>query len=162
MSKALFILAAGFLSVGNISTYAQNSKFNFKLGKEYDLPRKTQDLAFFGNEKDGLVNLSIKKEELIVVRFNPETLSKSLEQKIDLDVTRNFNSEILADFGNNNYFWLHSDWDKSSETEMLFYDKINVQTGRIAEANQKMFETSKIAGIKAPSGFYSAKTTDKY
>ncbi|HTE24346.1 hypothetical protein [Flavitalea sp.] len=162
MTKPLFLLAAGFLSISYTGAYAQNSKFNFKLGQEYDLPRKTEDLAFFGNEKDGLVNLSIKKEELIVVRFNPKTLNKSLEQKIDLDVTRNFNSEILADFSNNNYFWLHSDWDKSSETEMLFYDKINVQTGKIAEANRKMFETSKIAGSKMPRGFYGAKTTDKY
>src|SRR5687767_9373867 len=119
MTKPLLVVFAGLIS---FSSYAQNNKFNFKLGEEYDLPRKTEDLAFFGNEKDGLVNLSIKKEELIIVRFNPKTLSKSLEQKIDLDVTRNFNSEIMADFSSNNYFWLHSDWDKSAGTEMLFYD----------------------------------------
>ncbi|RYY14360.1 MAG: hypothetical protein EOO04_30330, partial [Chitinophagaceae bacterium] len=141
---------------------AQSKKFDFKLGQEYDLPRKTNDLAFFGNEKDGIVNLSIKKEELIIVRFNTKNLGKTMEQKIDLDVTRNFNSEILADFSNNNYFWIHSDWDKSNETEMLFYDKINVQTGKIAEANKKMFESSKIAGSRTPTGMFSSKATDKY
>jgi len=159
MIKHLALITACLVS---ISLNAQSDRFNFKLGQEYDLPRNTQDLAFFGNEKDGIVNLSIKKEELIIVRFNAKTLNKSLEQKIDLDVTRNFNSEILADFSNNNYFWLHSDWDKSSETEMLFYDKINVQTGKIAEANHKMFETTKIAGNKISRGLYGAKTTDKY
>ena len=159
MTKHLLLITACFFSV---SLNAQSDKFSFKLGQEYDLPRKTEDLAFFGNEKDGIVNLSIKKEELIIVRFNAKTLNKSLEQKIDLDVTRNFNSEIMADFSNNNYFWLHSDWDKSSEAEMLFYDKINVQTGKIAEANHKMFETTKIAGNKTARGFYGAKTTDKY
>jgi hypothetical protein len=159
MTKTLALMAATFFTLG---ANAQNSKYTFKLGQEYDLPRKTQDLAFFGNEKDGLVNLSIKKEELIIIRFNAKTLNKSMEQKIDLDVTRNFNSEIVADFNNNNYFWIHSDWDKSSETEMLFYDKINVQTGKIAVANQKMFETSKISGSATPKGFYGAKITDKY
>jgi hypothetical protein len=159
MTKPVLILTATLL-LG--SAYGQSPKFNFKLGQEYDLPRKTSDLAFFGNEKDGLVNLSIKKEELIIVRFNAKTLDKSMEQKIDLDVTRNFNSEILADFSNNNYFWIHSDWDKSSEAEMLFYDKINVQTGKITEPNKTMFQTTKIAGSKTPRGFYSMKTTDKY
>ena len=158
MNKSIILLTSTLLS---LAASAQ-SKFNFKLGQEYDLPRKTSDLAFFGNEKDGLVNLSIKKEELIVIRFDAKSLNKSMEQKIDLDVTRNFNSEILADFSNNNYYWLHSDWDKGSDAEMLFYDKINVQTGKISEANKLMFQTAKIAGDATPRGFYGVKVTDKY
>jgi hypothetical protein len=159
MTKYLIHLAAYLLSVG---LCAQNSKFNFKLGQEYDLPRKTQDLAFFGNEKDGIVNLSIKKEELIITRFNTKSLDKTLEQRIDLDATRNFNSEILADFSNNAYYWIHSDWDKSNGSEQLFFDKINVQSGKITDPNHKMFETTKIAGSRSVRGFYSFKTTDKY
>ena len=58
-----FRLLSLALLVSSIS-YAQSKKFAFKLGDEYELPRKTEDLAFFGNEKDGIVNLSLKKEEL--------------------------------------------------------------------------------------------------
>ena len=143
--------------------YGQSSKFSFKLGTEYELPRKTEDLAFFGNEKDGIVNLSLKKEELIILRFDANKLNQTIEKKIDLqEATRNFNSETVVDFSNNNYYWIHSDWDKDNEKEILYHDKINVGTGKIEEANRRMFETTKIAGVRATRGFYSFKSTDKY
>src|ERR1700736_1894177 len=104
------LLAAVFLI--SLVSFGQTKKFSFKLGEEYELPRKTEDLAFFGNDKDGIVNLCLKKEELIIVRFNPKTLAKTTEQVVDLDVTKNFNSELVVDFNNNNYYWLHSDWDR--------------------------------------------------
>lgn len=155
-----------FLSIallGSSMSFGQSKKFAFKLGDEYELPRKTEDLAFFGNEKDGIINLSLKKEELNIVRFNPKTLGKTMEQRIDLDVTKNFNSELVADFNNKSYYWLHSDWDKSSKEEILYYDKIDVANGKIAQPNIKLFSTTKIAGAyKQLTGFYSYKTTEKY
>ena len=144
-------------------SYGQSKKFSFKLGDEYELPRKTEDLAFFGNEKDGIVNLSLKKEELNIVRFNPKTLTKTMEQRIDLDVSKNFNSELVADFYNNNYYWLHSDWDKSNKEEGLYYDKIDVTNGKITQSNMPLFTTTKIAGdYKQTIGLYNYKTTEKY
>ena len=152
-----------FICLLSILSFGQNNKFSFKLGMEYELPRKTEDLAFVGNEKDGIVNLSIKKEELIIVRFDTKTLNKTIEKKIDLpEATKNFLSEQVVDFNNNNYYWLHSDWDKGNENEILYYDKIDVSTGKIAEANHKIIETTKIAGQTTLRGFYSYKTTSKY
>jgi len=143
--------------------YGQNKKFNFTLGTEYELPRKTEDLAFFGNDQDGIVNLALKKEELNIVRFDPKTLKKTMEKVIDLpEVTKNFNSEEVA-IMQNNYYWLHSDWDKGSEKEMLFCDKIDVATGKITDANQKMFETTKLGGDDVKlTGFYRYKLAGKY
>ena len=144
-------------------SYGQSDKFSIKLGSEYELPRRTEDLAFFGNEKDGIVNLSLKKEELIILRFNANTLKQTIEKKIDLqEATRNFNSEMVVDFSNNNYYWIHSDWEKDGGKEILYYDKIDVGTGKIAEANHKMFEATKMAGVAQARGFYSFKSTDKY
>ena len=158
--KAFFFLCVSLLS---LASFGQSKKFDFKLGSEYELPRKSEDLAFVGNEKDGIINLSLKKEELIIVRFDPKTLNKTIEKKIDLpDATRNFNSEDVIDFNNQNYYWLHSDWDKSSGTEYLYYDKIDVNEGKISESNHKIIETTKIAGASAVRGFYSFKTVDKY
>jgi hypothetical protein len=143
-------------------SFAQSKHFTFKLGSEYELPRKTEDLAFFGNDKDGIVNLSLKKEELSIVRFNASTLNKTFEQKIDLDVTRNFNSEVVVDFNNGNYYWIHSDWDKESEAELLYYDKIDVATGKLKDANKKMLQTTRLAGVPASMGWYSFKIDNKY
>jgi hypothetical protein len=158
MKTLLLVPACLFaaLSYGQVS-------FNFQVGTEYELPRKTEDLAFVGNEKDGIINLSLKKEELNIVRFNTSTLKKTMEQRIDLDATRNFNSEIVTDFDNGGqYYWIHSDWDKGSGTEMLLYDKIDVSSGKITESNKKMIETTKLSGIPSATGFYSFKIDGKY
>jgi len=155
------LLASAFLS--STLSYGQSKKFSFKLGEEYELPKKNTDIAFFGNDKDGIVNLSLKKEELDITRFNAKNLSKTMEQKIDLDVTKNFNSEEVTDFNSNAYFWIHSDWDKGSEKEMLFYDKIDIVKGKISESNHKMLESTKMAGtVTNGRGLYSYKLVGKY
>ena len=144
-------------------TNAQSKKFTFKLGTEYELPRKAEDLSFFGNDKDGIVNMGLKKDELTILRFDPKTLVQTTEKVIELpERTKNYNSETVIDF-NENYYWLHSDWDKSAETEMLYYDKIDVVSGKIIESNKKLFDAAKIMGSGAAmTGFYRYKMTNKY
>jgi hypothetical protein len=157
--KYCFLLSVCFLSV---FSYGQSKKFTFKLGSEYSLPRKSNDLSFLGNDRDGIVNLALKKEELSILRFDPKTLNKTSEKQIELpEKTKNFNSEMLVDFGSN-YYWIHSDWDKSSETEYLYYDKVDVANGKITETNKKMLQATKIAGTITASGFYQFKTGNKY
>lgn len=152
------------LSLLSSVTYAQSNKFTFKLGDQYELPRKTEDLAFFGNDKDGIINLSIKKDELNVIRFDPIKLTQTDDKVIPLDVTRNFNSETLTSFGNGNYFWIHSDWDKSNEQELLYADKIDVQSGKFISNNNTINQTTKISGEGGFVGFVIGytKVTDKY
>ncbi|HMJ48191.1 MAG TPA: hypothetical protein VK498_12740 [Ferruginibacter sp.] len=157
--KILSLVLFSFLSV---ISYAQSKKFSFKLGSEYSLPRKSEDLSFFGNEKDGIVNLSLKKDELNISRFDPKSLNQTVEKTIELpELTKNFNSETVVDFGTN-YYWLHSDWDKDAEKEFLYYDKVDVVTGKITAANNKMIEATKMAGTAFTTGFYSYKIGNKY
>jgi hypothetical protein len=156
-------LLLALLSFSTTLSFAQSKKFTFKLGTEYELPRKAEDLSFFGNDKDGIVNMGLKKEELTILRFDPKTLAQSTEKTIELpEMTKNFNSEGVVDF-NGNYYWLHSDWDKSSETESLFYDKVDVVSGKITQSNKKLFDATKIAGSMAVmTGFYRYKMAGKY
>ena len=157
--KYLLLVVVSLLS---LCSYGQSKKFTFKLGTEYELPRKSEDLSFFGNDKDGIVNLSLKKDELNISRFDPKSLNQTGEKKIELpELTKNFNSETVAAFGAN-YFWIHSDWDKSAEKESLYYDKVDVVSGKITASNTKMIETTKIAGTLVTSGFYQFKVTNKY
>ena len=158
--KHLILAVASLLTT---ATFAQSKKFTFKLGSEFELPRKSEDLSFFGNQKDGIVNLSLKKDEMIIVKFDGKTLEQSGEKTIELpDVTKNFNSEIITEFNNGTYFWLHSDWDKSSETESLYYDKLDVTGAKLTGNNTKMFETTRLSGDLASTGFYQMKVANKY
>lgn len=151
------------LCLAAVTGFSQTKKFTFKVGSEFELPRKSNDLSFIGNDKDGIINLSYKKKELSIVRFDSKSLNQTADQQVELEeATKNFNSEVLVDFGTD-YYWVHSDWDKGEETESLYYDKIDIAKGRIAATNQKMFQTTRIAGDLVRTGyFYSAKVDNKY
>ena len=156
-------LLLAIVALASTASFAQSKKFTFKLGSEFELPRKSEDLSFFGNQKDGIVNLSLKKDEIIIVKFDSKTLEKSDEKTIALaDVTKNFNSEIITEFRNGNHFWLHSDWNKDDKVETLYYDKLDVSGARLTTNNNKMFETTKLAGDLTSTGFYQMKVDNKY
>ena len=158
--KHLILAAATLLTT---TAVAQKNKFTFKLGSGYELPRKSEDLSFFGNQKDGIVNLSLKKEELTIVKFDGKSLEQSSEKVIALpDATKNFNSEVVTDFTNNNYYWLHSDWDKDSQAEYLYYDKLDIGAAKLTNQNTKMFETTRLSGDLTSTGFYQFKVDNKY
>ena len=71
MKNLLFAVAVFFTT----AIFAQSKKFTFKLGSEFELPRKSEDLSFFGNQKDGIINMGLKKEELTILRLDPQTLT---------------------------------------------------------------------------------------
>ncbi|MEO6491033.1 MAG: hypothetical protein ABIO04_13910 [Ferruginibacter sp.] len=169
MNKCLLLFALLFSC---IFSFAQNKKFTFKLGAEYELPKRANDLGFYGSQSEGIVNLFLKKKELNIFSFNAKTLSQSGEKEIPLDITANHNNEGVVNF-ENNFFWLHSDWDKSAKEESLYFDKIDVKTGTMTETNKKLFSSTKIAGEYGGGGFsmfggfggpgsYSGKTVGKY
>ncbi|MFT3701930.1 MAG: hypothetical protein QM802_06160 [Agriterribacter sp.] len=156
------ILVAIFCTF-SILSYSQSKKFQFKTGSEYGLPRKAEDLSFFGNDEDGIVNLSLKREALYFTRFDPKTLTQTDERIINLpEATGNMNSEMVVDF-NKNYYWLMSDWDKDAQLESLYAVKVDVKNGKLSEKNQKLIETTKMAsnGL-AGRGFYRFKQVEKY
>ncbi len=103
---------------------------------------------------------------LTIFSFNPQNLSQTGEKEIELDVTGNYNDEGVVNMGNN-FFWLHSDWDKKAEEESVYYDKLDVKTGKIIETNKKLFSASKIAGEYMGGGAWGMwgggyKTANKY
>ncbi|MBI3883632.1 MAG: hypothetical protein HY305_05320, partial [Sphingobacteriales bacterium] len=146
--KYLLVLCTCMVS---LSGFSQSKKISFKLGSEYELPKRAADLAFFGNAQDGIVNLALKKDNLSITRFDPSTLNQTNGKEIQLaEATKYFVSEKVIDFGNK-YFWIHSDWDKDAGKEFLYYDQIDVLSGKIASSNNKMLETTKMTREAAPS-----------
>jgi hypothetical protein len=103
---------------------------------------------------------------LNIVRFDPQSLSQTSEKRIELpEATKNFNSETVTEFDNKEYYWIHSDWDKESKTETLYYDQLDIVSGKLASTNNKMFETARIAGDYITGngfGFNQVKIDNKY
>ena len=146
-----------FLSLLSGSICAQEKKFMVKMGATYELPRKADNLAFFGNEKDGIVNLSIKDNELNILRFNPRTLALAGEHVIEIpDATRNMVSEIVINHGND-YYWLRSDFQKSGKKDLLYSQKIDVVKGNTVGERLLMIESEKLDGYKVRKTGFSPK-----
>lgn len=143
------VLAAGCLVSG--LAFGQK-KFTFKLGQEYSLPKKSDDLAFIGNNEDGIINLSLKKDELYITRFDGKTLKTTSEKEVALDdATRNMNSEVVVEFGNK-YYWLNSDWDKSAKIEYLYATEIDINKGVVNNKRQTLVQSEKLSGKLVQSG----------
>ena len=53
----------------SFSSFSQSTEFTFKMGSEFIIPWSTQDLAFVGNEKEGIVNILLDKKKLNIIRF---------------------------------------------------------------------------------------------
>ena len=140
--KYVFLIALTFFTAASIG---QSKKFSYKLGEEYEIPKRSEDMGFFGTQTSGIVNLFLKKDILSIFNFDPKNLGQTGEKEIEMDLTRNFNNEGIVNFGND-FYWLHSDWDKSAKEESLFYDKIDVKTGKITVANKPLLTSTKIAG----------------
>lgn len=133
------------ISLLSTLSYAQSNKFTFKLGTEYDLPRKTDDLSFIGNEKDGIVNLSTKNDQLSLLRFDYNSLKQTDEKVIPIEEkSKYFVSETLVDFGTK-YYWLHSDYDKSSQTEFLNYNTVDIKNATVSSPKKSLIEAKKLA-----------------
>jgi hypothetical protein len=159
--KYSLLLAIYFLPA---FSYGQSKKFSFNLGSDYNLSKRSYDLSFFGNEKDGIVNLSLTGNKMYITRFEPNTLSPAVEKMIEIPgLGKNFNKETVVNF-DTNYFWVFSDWNKKEEREYLYYDKIDVVSGKIMSSNNKMIETTKM-GLSfemTEYGYPSIQSSSKY
>lgn len=131
--------------MATLFSYSQKSNLKFKLGDEYHLPRKAEDIGFTGNEKFGMVNLSVNDDKLFINRFDIATLNKISEEELKMNTSSRMNSETLVDFGSGFCYWIYSDWDKKNDKKLLFYDKIDIAKGQMAEADHKINETTRIA-----------------
>ena len=83
--KSVFLIA---LSCFTAITFGQSNKFSFKLGSEYEIPRKSEDLGFYGTQATGIVNLFLKDDLLTILSFNPKTLNQTREKQIEMDLSR--------------------------------------------------------------------------
>lgn len=131
------------------------------MGATYELPRKSDNLAFFGNENDGIINLSIKDDELNILRFNPKTLQLSGEKTIEIpNATRNLVSEIVINHGKN-YYWVRSDFKKPGKKDLLYCQQIDVVKGNVIGEPTLILESEELVGSKVrKTGFRPKWKTD--
>lgn len=127
--------------------FCQGKPFTYKFGAEFEVPRNSYDFIFYGNDRDGIANLSIKNDKYSIFKFNRNTCALESEKVVEvIDSSTIGNSEIIAELGNN-YYRIYSYSHRLQETDYLFYDKIDLGTSSVTLANQKMIQTDRIVAM---------------
>jgi hypothetical protein len=93
--KYVFLIALTFFTVASIG---QSKKFSYKLGEEYEIPKRSEDMGFFGTQTSGIVNLFLKIYSAFSILTQKPQANRRKE--IEMDLTRNFNNEGIVNFGN--------------------------------------------------------------
>lgn len=152
------------LSLITTLAYPQQTKFSFAMGDEYLVPWSAMNREFVGDESFGIAEIYTNLKKLTIVKFDPKSLNKTSENTIDLPgMSKTYRAERVVNPGDN-YYWLHSEWDNDSESELLYADKIDIASGKITESNKKLIQASKMAGyyIERPSGPFYVKYNFDY
>ncbi len=158
MKYAFFFL---FIAISFLS-YGQNKNFNFKFGEAYTAPSKVEDLSFFGNDRNGIIDVYSNDAKLTIVRFDPKTLKSKGEKTIEIpDASKNFNSEAAVSL-NGNCYWIHSDWNRGDQKELLAYNKIDVEKGALIPGSNNIVEAGRMVADMIPAGIYQSKAVNKY
>lgn len=142
MKKKLYLLGAIVLLV-SLSSYPQTAD----LGDVYSLPKKHMDAGFYGNPKDGYVNISVKPgEDLTIQHFSPD-LKLTKERSISSDsFPKDYVIEKIIVMGGK-CFLLYSTEDYE---ERLWAQEINLKNGAlIGKARQIAGSKEKIKGLPA-------------
>ena len=128
---------------------AQTKKVSFKLGPGYDVPEVYAASNFWVSENGtpSLVTFPVKKKAINIAIFDPASLSMKRESSIDLNNFSKTNvNDGFIDFGTD-YYWIHSDWDKVNGIELLYADKLDINSGKFTTTNNLINKTSRLTGL---------------
>ncbi len=160
-------LLLSILSLLFLTAFTQENdpakRFNVAWGSPFEFQKKYEDLGFYSNMKDGIIQVSIKQtKDVLIQRFDIDKLRQSSEFNIDLSKMPDHFTPDLFCMLKGNFYMFYSTWDKAKEKEHLFADKIDLVKGRFAEDPQTLIEADKISGDLIATGFYKFSTANKY
>jgi len=152
----IFCLIPAFgISQGNA-----DNNFEVKVGKPYRMVD-----SYYNNylvHEDVLLNFKWVKDDVIVEKFNTNTLSM-VSTKTYSDFPDKFvieNIEILKD----KCFFYYSLWDKKNENEQLFCRELDINKGTFIDKGKLLFKVDgKVTGMMAGNGrLYGIQVVDKF
>lgn len=159
--KHLFqlVIICLFPLLGISQTNAENN-FDIKVGKPYRMVDSQYNnyLVY----EDVLLNFKWVKDEVIVEKFNTNTLAiestKTYSDFPDRFVIENI--EILKD----KCYLYYSLWDKKDETEQLFCRELDINKGTFHDISKLLFKVKgKVTGTMAGNGrMYGIQIVDKF
>ncbi len=148
------------IPVFGISQSNADNNFEVKVGKPYRMVD-----SYYNNYlvyEDVLLNFKWVKDDVIVEKFNTNTLSM-VSTKSYGDFPDNFvieNIEILKD----KCYLYYSLWDKKNENEQLFCRELDINKGTFIDKGKLLFKVhGKITGMLAGNGrLYGLQIVDKF
>jgi hypothetical protein len=144
-------------------TKSPADEFKVTWGTPYEIPKKYEDLGYLSNLEDGILQISAKLTmNVIIQRFDLQRLSPTNRITIDLSRKPDYFVPDMFTSINSEFYMIYSTWDKGTEREHLFADKIDLKKGTFAENPKELIIAKKIAGELIATGFYKFSTGNKY
>lgn len=164
--KNLVLIISTFILLSALS-YAQTKEItgDFKVvwGTPYEIPKKYDDRGYFGNMKDGIVQISMKPgKELIIQCFDPAKLALTKQDVIDITKMPSGFIADLFTMHKGQFYMFYSIWDKPRKKEQLYIQKIDITKGSLSGNAQMLVEADKIAGEYIQTSRFSVEKANKY
>lgn len=133
---------------------AGDPKLKIDWSQEYLLPKKHADIGFIGNPKVGYTQMGYQlKKSLSLQHFSPD-LNLESTNTIDLKgFPAGLINEGVIQFAGKTY-WAYSTWEKSTTTERLFLQELDLESGSTTGEATQLTETGKLTGDMFATGFY--------
>jgi hypothetical protein len=114
-------------------------------GEEYEFPKGSSDIGFFGDSEHGYVQVSHREHrKLTFQRFDKE-LKLSTEREIDLEEMPNdYESEMITELGGK-YYWIFSTYQKKDKQESVYRQELDLENGSFKGAAVQIMQMDKIA-----------------
>ncbi|MBS1686812.1 MAG: hypothetical protein JSS76_18890 [Bacteroidetes bacterium] len=158
MKRTLVLLVASFYVCVSI---AQNNAVKISWSEEYEIPKKHEDLGFFGNPLDGYVDISQQRgKDLTIQRFNAD-LKYTDQSEVSLStLPKNYMIEKIMEM-DQHYYVFYSTYD--ADVERLWSLEVDVKSGAVKGAPVKIAESKeKLAGQLVMTGFYQMQVAGKW
>lgn len=130
------------------------SRIKYEFGEPYKFPKKHREIAFYGNETEGLHQVSMRKgKDIIVQSFKKAPYSLQAEKDIDISgMERAISPERFTVLKTKKYFWLYSYWDRENEKEQLFVRMYDPKSRKLVTKPEKLIQCERLAGSFAGYG----------
>ncbi|MCW3125537.1 MAG: hypothetical protein JWO03_1195 [Bacteroidetes bacterium] len=159
--KKVIILLAG-LCLSNFASHATGEKANIKInwGPDYELPKKHEDLGFFGNPTDGYVGISHQRGKDIIVQHFTADLKLTNESEMSMkEFPKNYMIDKIMEL-DGKYYIFYSTYD---DDEILWCQELDVKKGEMkGKAKQIANSKNKLSGTLTATGFYQFQTSNKW
>lgn len=141
MIRYTLLVFMAFLCLSTIAQYNEPESFSFEVSKPYKVVDAESKRYFY--QDNHVLSIKIQKKFIIVQKFDTETMKEVYNKRLTLPKSEIENVVRLGD----HFLVLYSVYNRSNESEQVFYREINFERGTwLGQAERIIATEGKVGG----------------